>query len=389
MDVVDISKEVFELADFYSGTNYSNPLRDSRVHPIVQDGRFFLQASPRQYDIISGEPPPPRVAGAVNLYTQEFFSLMSSRLKPGGIATFWLPLDQLTVTDAKVILRAFHNAFPNSSVWASADPEWIMMGIKGTPHSISEAELGHLWRDTNAGADLARIGVEVPEQLAALFLMDGGEIERITHDTNPLTDFYPKRLSDITAADKSIHDFAATYIQASRAAERFRLSPLIQQIWPNVSEKSLEPFFVIREMRYRVSVGEINWLTELDLHLRGSRLKEPVLEALGTNWLRAALTEKAAHDLSSPPVELLPDLIAVALARRDFQAAIQLLEEERARRAAIGEEVCLLTYLYCLNGNVDKAESIAPETVEPNRQFVQWLWGKLQAEYGFRPPRRS
>ena len=46
VDVVDISKEVFHLADFYSGINYSNPLRDPRVHAIVQDGRFFLQASP-------------------------------------------------------------------------------------------------------------------------------------------------------------------------------------------------------------------------------------------------------------------------------------------------------------------------------------------------------
>ena len=50
------SKEVFALADFYSDINYSNPLRDPRVHAVVQDGRFFLQASPRQYDIISGEP---------------------------------------------------------------------------------------------------------------------------------------------------------------------------------------------------------------------------------------------------------------------------------------------------------------------------------------------
>ena len=46
LDIVDISKEVFRLADFYSGINYSNPLRDPRVRAIVQDGRFFLQASP-------------------------------------------------------------------------------------------------------------------------------------------------------------------------------------------------------------------------------------------------------------------------------------------------------------------------------------------------------
>src|SRR4029077_17540825 len=81
IDVVDISKEVFTLADLDLGINYSNPLHDRRVHTFVQDGRFFLQASPRQYDIISGEPPPPKIAGAVNLYTQEFFSLMNSRLK--------------------------------------------------------------------------------------------------------------------------------------------------------------------------------------------------------------------------------------------------------------------------------------------------------------------
>src|SRR6266496_1541395 len=116
MDAVDISKEVFALADFYSGINYSNPLRDPRVHAIVQDGRFFLQASPRQYDIISGEPPPPKLAGAVNLYTQEFFRLMHSRLKEGGIATFWLPINQLKVDEAKAILRAFHDAFANASV---------------------------------------------------------------------------------------------------------------------------------------------------------------------------------------------------------------------------------------------------------------------------------
>ena len=67
LDAVDISKEVFSLADFYTGISYSNPLHDSRVHAVVQDGRFFLQASPQQYDIISGEPPPPKVAGSVNL----------------------------------------------------------------------------------------------------------------------------------------------------------------------------------------------------------------------------------------------------------------------------------------------------------------------------------
>ena len=139
IDIVDISKEVFSLADDYAGINYSNPLRDPRVHAIIQDGRFFLQASAKKYDIISGEPPPPKMAGAVNLYTQEFFLLMRSRLKEGGIATFWLPIHQLRVEETKAILRAFHSAFSNALVWGGADQDWIMMGINGPGRRASEA----------------------------------------------------------------------------------------------------------------------------------------------------------------------------------------------------------------------------------------------------------
>src|SRR5262249_46316501 len=107
--------------------------------------RFFLQATPQQYDIISGEPPPPKVVGSVNLYTEEFFSLMNSRLKEGGIATFWLPINQLKVDEAKAILRAFHNAFPNASVWTNADEQWIMMGIKGRNPGVKKEQIAQLW----------------------------------------------------------------------------------------------------------------------------------------------------------------------------------------------------------------------------------------------------
>jgi spermidine synthase len=385
IDIVDISKEAFVLADDYRGAGYSNSLRDPRVTAIVQDGRFFLQASPQRYDIVTGEPPPPKVLGSVNLYTEQFFRLMSDRLKDGGIATFWLPIYQLNVHEAKAILRAFHNAFPNTVIWSSSDEEWIMMGIKGTPRKIDNEQIRKLWRFGSTRDDLARIGVEVPEQLAALFVMDGDEIDRVANGTKPLTDFYPKRLGDITAEDKAIHQFTGDYMQATSAAERLRSSRLIQQIWPETTTAQLEPFFAIREMRYRAGLSETNWLAELDIHLRGSRLREPVLETLDTNSFRGALAEKAADNLQPRPIELLPDLIAEALARRDYDDAIRLLEDKRAR-AATNRDILLLMYLYCLNGEVAKAESVAIATTDRERPFVKWLWGKLQAEYGFRPP---
>jgi len=389
MDIVDISKEVFALADFYSGINYSNPLRDPRVHSIVQDGRFFLQASPKQYDIISGEPPPPKVTGSVNLYTEEFFSLMNSRLKQGGIATFWLPINQLKV-EAKAILRAFHNAFANASVWASADQEWIMMGIKGPGRKMEAEKLRQLWNDPASGADLRRIGVEVPQQLGALFLMDGEEIDRITKDVAPLTDLYPKRLTDERWDDEASHRFTLTYLDAPSAFQRFLWSPLINRIWPealNPETAGLESFFNLRQSRYLSETNGSNELAELDLYLRRSRLRIPVLEVLGSDGFRLSIAERVAKKSQPPPLETMPDLVAGALAQRDINGAIRLLEDEKDRGPFSLGDTFLLIYLYCLNGEVDKAEALAGANAAIKKNsFVDWLWAKLQNEFGFHPP---
>jgi spermidine synthase len=391
MDAVDISKEVFALADFYAGINYSNPLRDPRVHAIVQDGRFFLQASPQQYDIISGEPPPPKVAGSVNLYTQEFFSLMKSRLKEGGIATFWLPINQLKVDEAKAILRAFHNVFPNASVWASADQDWIMMGIKGSGRKAQEDEIRQLWSHADSGGDLRRIGIEVPQQLGALFLMDGEEIDRITPDIAPLTDNYPKRLTDAPWDDEATHRFAFRYLEAPSAVQRFIHSTLINSIWPETLDESLESFFILRQTRYLSEVIGSNKLAELDLYLRHSGLRMPVLEVLGSDGFRLAIAERVAKRSQRPPLETISDLVAGALAQRDIGGAIRLLEEKNDRGTFNLNDTFLLTYLYCLNGSVDKAEALAAKNAGLIKKdwFVDWLWGKLENDFGFHAPQRN
>jgi spermidine synthase len=388
MDIVDISKEVFHLADFYSGINYSNPLRDPRVRAIVQDGRFFLQASPQLYDIISGEPPPPKLAGSVNLYTTEFFSLMKSRLKEGGIATFWLPISQLKVDESKAILRAFHNAFSNASVWASSDEEWIMMGINGPGRKVEEEEIRQLWSNADSGADLRRVGIEVPQQIGALFVMDGEEIDLITRDVAPLTDIYPKRLTDEPWDDEANSRFAFRYLEAPSAVRRFLHSTLVKAIWPETLNQSLESFFTLRQTRYLSEIMGSNQLAELDLYLRHSRLRTPVLEVLGGNGLRLGIAERISKNTQTPPLETMPDLIAGALARRDIDGAIRLMEDEKARGMFSLNDTFLLIYLYCLNGSVVKAEALAANNAAAIKKdgFVDWLWGKLEADFGFHPP---
>jgi predicted membrane-bound spermidine synthase len=389
LDIVDISKEVFDLADFYTGPGYSNPLRDPRVTTFVQDGRFFLQACPESYDIITGEPPPLKTAGTVNLYTRQFFSLMKGRLKDGGIASFWLPIYQLTTNETKAILRAFHNVFPNASVWATSDLEWIMIGMKPPLRKPDEELARRLWTDASSRSDLVRIGLEVPEQIPALFVMDAEEIDRMTQDVEPLDDFYPKRLTDAQPDPKAAYQLGYSYLESSGALQVFLASSLIGALWPNERKELLEPLFLFRETRYRSEMSGSNWLAELDLYLRHSQLREPVLAVQNSDELRLALAGRLGADSHSLPSEALHDLVAGALARRDFGAAIRLLESEKDPGFSNLNDFFLLTYLYCVNGSVEKAEALATANAGSIQKdwFVDWLWRELQAEFGFRPPR--
>ena len=388
VDVVDISREVFEFADIDVSVAHSNPLHDPKVTSHVQDGRFFLQTTERRYDVITGEPPPPKVAGTVALYSEEFFKLLRSRLKPGGIATFWLPIYQLDVPELKSILRAFHNAFPTMAMWGSADEEWIMMGFNSEPVGLTSANLRSVFENSTTAERFRAIGIEVPQQLPALFLMDGDEVERITASAQPLTDFYPKRLGDGPADTDGIHAFASEYMDAKAAARRFRDSPLMSKIWPASAVRALDGLFLVRETRYQSANQKTNMFAELDFYVRGSRLQTPVEEVLRSDPMRVATAEKIAAATPEPATEIVPDLVAGAFARRDFRRAIGLLEQLQSEGRAGPDQLVLLTYAYCLAGEVTKADGTAAlyAKAQGPSAFTDWFWAKLHADFGLTPP---
>jgi spermidine synthase len=90
LTVVDVSPEILAASRILHGDG--DPLDDSRVQLVLEDGRHFLFSRSEQFDIITGEPPPPSIAGVVNLYTAEYFAALAKRLAPGGLATYWLPV---------------------------------------------------------------------------------------------------------------------------------------------------------------------------------------------------------------------------------------------------------------------------------------------------------
>jgi hypothetical protein len=144
----------------------------------------------------------------------------------------------------------------------------------------------------------------------------------------------------------------------------------------------------VRQSRYLSETVGSNKLAELDLYLRHSRLRIPVLEVLGSDALRVSIAERVANDSSTPPLEVMPDLIAGALAQRKIGQAIDFLQSQKDRGVFSTNDVFLLAYLYCLNGSVEKAEKLMADNAAAIKkdQFVDWLWQKLQTDFGFHPP---
>jgi spermidine synthase len=266
IDVVDTSREVLALSDLLYPDPAEHPLKDPRVKVHVEDGRHFLRMTEQRYDLITGEPPPPKNAGVVDLYTREHFGLLRERLNDGGVVTWWLPVHNLLESDALAIVRAFCDVFDDCSLWAGHDLDWVLVGTRGLRGPTSEAAFERLWRNPRSAAELRRTGFERPEQLGATFLADAEWLRARTADTAPLTDDRPKRLSSRLQTDARA--VFGPWLDVAAARARFRDSAWVRALWPPaLRERTLayfEPEGFIREAARAAPLGMRERLSGVD-----------------------------------------------------------------------------------------------------------------------------
>lgn len=85
--VVEISEA---LADNLSEIDfYGRIFNDERMNFVVEDGRRFLYTTDKTYDVVLMDPLRSTTAYSNNLYSQEFFRLIRSRLKENGVLMTW------------------------------------------------------------------------------------------------------------------------------------------------------------------------------------------------------------------------------------------------------------------------------------------------------------
>jgi predicted membrane-bound spermidine synthase/predicted Zn-dependent protease len=111
-------------------SRHSSVLEDKRVRVIPTDGRNYILATPKYYDVITAEPSNPWIAGIANLYTREFYQVVKSKIKDDGIFAQWFHNYSMSPDDFRMVFRTFVEAFPYVSLWGMKESDFLLIGSK-------------------------------------------------------------------------------------------------------------------------------------------------------------------------------------------------------------------------------------------------------------------
>jgi spermidine synthase len=383
IDVVDISEDILENSSVIFPDDKENPLLDPRVSIYIEDGRFFLQTAPKKYDVITGEPPPPLLAGVVNLYSEEYFRLIYDRLKEGGITTYWLPVRQLGVAGTEAVLKAFSNVFDDCTLWTATPYEWMMVGTRNHSGPVSEEHFVRQWDDPTVAPELRRLGFETPEAMGATFMLDTDSIEEMLADVLPVTDNFPKRINPVDpyfTYAMLLQRFDYTDIRKARS--RFSSSPTIQSMWPSSLTAKTGPYFLWQELvndpyGFETKAGiDFGRLTQF---LKATTLKYPAKMSMGgLPFLAAEPTLTEPPEKGAPKEARWNYYMAVkSVANRDYARAADYLAAEQ-EVSPFPELFQFRPYVLCLADRKDLAAAFIkqyPRVFETpkGQSFSIWL----------------
>jgi spermidine synthase len=385
IDMVDLSRDVLELSDIVFPDPAGHPLKDPRVRVHVEDGRFFLQTRSETWDLITGEPPPPEMPGVAGLYSREYFQLLKNRLSEGGIATYWLPIHDLSEAASLSILKAWAEVFDTCFLWRGANQDLMVMGFRGRPTRVSAERFRAQWENPATRADLIDVGLDVPETLGTGFIGDGDYLRALCAGASPTLDAWPKRIVAPGAEEKMIYP---GWFDVDACADRFRKSASLGEIWPSEVKERTSAFFkweanlttpgnLLRRTRFPD-------FSEIHAILTTTPLRSAAIWALGSDrdYIRAA------GQAEPPPASAEFHRGVRALAERDFgRAADHLLRTVGAPRMT-RVELATCLYALCRAGRRAEADKVLAGVWDERKMKAipgeYWAW--MRSTFGLQVP---
>jgi len=374
-DVVDISKDILALSEIIHNETGWFPLQDKRTHVHIEDGRFFLQTTQHRYDLITGEPPPPIMSGVVNLYSEEYFKLLKSKLNIGGIVTYWLPVHSMHESDVRAVIKAFCNAFSDCSLWNGSSFDYMLVGSNGGIKKVSMHRLNKIW-NSNFSKELKSIALEEPGQLATMFMADAELLNQITKDNLAVTDNFPHRLTPSTAGYGPNYKLNIFLINVNLRRDRYNQSAYIASIFP----KKLNTNFNLESILFKTDFSLNNPLEAVYWNELNYLLIKTKTTTLPLLYLFSSPKEQAivdALEINSDPEYQLA-IIKGLLVKRQYEKTASLLKNHLDTHGKEKPSLYIMKLYYlskALNNDLTMQELIDVQV--DNRSDTEYAsWGK-------------
>jgi spermidine synthase len=184
VQIVELSEGVRQAAAFFTHISHE-VLRQPNVRLRIDDGRNFLLLSGARFDVITADIIQPIHAGAGNLYSREYFTLVRDALEPNGLALQWI--GHRPDTQYKLMTRTFLEVFPYTTAWLDGT---LMVGsvvpLKIDPSIVAAKRASPL-----TAAALDEIGLRDFATLASWYTAGPDELRRFVNGGAMLTDDRP------------------------------------------------------------------------------------------------------------------------------------------------------------------------------------------------------
>lgn len=191
-------------------------LDDPRVRLTINDARNTLLVEGERYDLIVSQPSHPWLAGASPVFTREFFEIVQSRLKPGGVFGQWINLFNMDTGTLLAIFQAYYGVFPHGFSLAISDKGDLLLFGSDEPILLDQERIKARMAEPAITAALNRYSVNDPSHLLWYFALSRRQaleaasgVEANT-DTNILSEVRLAGLSDELAEEDDPYLFLDT-----------------------------------------------------------------------------------------------------------------------------------------------------------------------------------
>ncbi len=193
IDCIEISAAVAEASRYFDEAN-GGVLASPRVQLRLLDGRTWLAAMPRLYDIIISEPSHPWQTGNANLFTEDFFQASQQRLRPDGVFCQWLPYYQMEKEHFQTLLKTVQASYRYVNVWVVYSDAIVIASRQ--PLQLDWPSVETLVKTPAYANILQKLDIRSLPEFLGFFYLDSAAVERfvaadleLNSDNHPIIEY--------------------------------------------------------------------------------------------------------------------------------------------------------------------------------------------------------